>query len=369
MTETTRIPVFVPGAGYEVLVGEGLRARVGDAVRTVTPASRVALVTDDHVSALFGQAVRDSLAEAGFDVVEIAVPAGEQSKSWTVAGEVLEKLAAARIDRTDVLVALGGGVIGDLAGFCAATYLRGIDFVQVPTTLLAQVDSSVGGKTGVDLVAGKNLAGAFKQPKLVLADTATLATLSDTEWRSGLAEVAKVAMLSGPGLLGWMEEHASALVSRETEAVHEAVAAAIGHKADVVVADEHETGLRESLNYGHTLGHAIERVSGYGAVPHGIAVAEGMRFAARIAARVLDAPSQTAMRQDALLDSLDIARAVYPQDSGALLRAMHSDKKARGGVVRFALVPEPGVYLAMPVADEVIAEELDAWLGPVTGRG
>jgi shikimate kinase / 3-dehydroquinate synthase len=258
--------------------------------------ARCALVTDDNVYGMFGATVSTSLRDAGIEAVEIVVPHGEPSKRWDRAGEVLEQMAAARLERTDLVVALGGGVIGDLAGFCAAVYLRGVDYVQLPTTLLSQVDSSVGGKTGVDLRAGKNLAGAFKQPLLVLADTSALGTLPDEEWRSGLAEVAKAAMLTGPDQVEWMIAQRGRTRASGTGSGREAVLAAVRHKIGVVSADEHETGLRESLNYGHTLGHAIERVAGYGVVPHGVAVAEGMRFAARLAVRVLGASAGGGVR-------------------------------------------------------------------------
>jgi 3-dehydroquinate synthase len=369
VSTVTRIPVCTGSAAYEVVVGSGLLGTSGERVAGVSDARRCALVTDANVSALFGDGVSDSLRDAGFEVIGITVPAGERSKSWESAGEVLERLAQAGLDRTDLVVALGGGVVGDLTGFCAATYLRGVDYVQLPTTLLAQVDSSVGGKTGVDLTAGKNLAGSFKQPLLVLADIDALASLPALEWQSGLAEVAKTAMLSGPGQVEWLTLNAGALSARQPDAVREAVINAIGHKVDVVSADECEAGLRESLNYGHTLGHAIERVAGYGVVAHGVAVAEGMRFAAWLASRLLDAPDATGEVQGAMLDALGIGRPAYPGDIDGLMAAMHSDKKARSGTVRFALVPEPGAYVARPVADDLLERELRAWIDTPDERG
>ncbi|MDF1542583.1 MAG: 3-dehydroquinate synthase [Anaerosomatales bacterium] len=369
MTAPSRIDVRAAAASYSVLVGDGLLPAAGEYVARVTDARRCALVTDATVDALYGDTVAGSLSETGFDVVRIVVPPGEASKSWPSAGAVLEELAGAGVGRSDLIVALGGGVVGDLAGFCAAVYLRGIDYVQLPTTLLAQVDSSVGGKTGVDLAAGKNLAGSFKQPLLVLADTDVLTSLVPLEWQSGLAEVAKTAMLAGPGRVEWMTRHAGALLDREAGVVREAVIAAIEHKASVVSADELEADLRESLNYGHTLGHAIERVAGYGTIAHGVAVAEGMRFAARLAANLLDAPAQTGEIQEAMLTALGIARPAYAGDVEALVAAMHSDKKARGGTVRFALVPDPGRYVALPVGDDVLEREVREWTDTVDERG
>ena len=251
--------------GLRGVIGPELLEDVGELVRLVAPGARkVAIITDNNVGDLFGLTVERKLIEAGFDVHPLSVAAGEASKSWAVAGEVLEALAELRLDRDDLVLALGGGVIGDLAGFVAATYLRGISFVQVPTTLLAQVDSSVGGKTGVDLRAGKNLAGAFKQPLLVIADTSTLSLLPEPEWASGLAEIAKSAVVDGEEFLGWLEENAAALVARDEAAVNEAVKRSVGFKSRVVTADETEAGPRECLNYGHTFGHALEKVSGYG---------------------------------------------------------------------------------------------------------
>jgi len=369
VSSEARLSVVTSSASYEVVIADGLLGQAGERVRQVSNAARCALVTDDNVYSRFAAAVSPSLRAAGIEAVEIVVPQGEPSKSWERAGEVLEQMAAARLERSDLVVALGGGVIGDLAGFCAAVYLRGVGYVQLPTTLLAQVDSSVGGKTGVDLRAGKNLAGAFKQPLLVLADTSSLGMLPDEEWISGLAEVAKAAMLTGPAQVEWMIRSAGALAHREPEAVREAVLAAVRHKIGVVSADEHETGLRESLNYGHTLGHAIERVAGYGVVPHGVAVAEGMRFAARLAGRVLGASAEVASMQDDLLDGLGITRPSYPADAGALVDAMHADKKARGGTVRFALVPEPGRYVTVAVDDDVLLAEVRAWVEQSDERG
>lgn len=369
MSARTHVPVHTENGVYEVVIGPGVLGETGQRVREVSASARCALVTDEHVGALYADGVAESLGSAGFEVSQIVVRPGERSKEWGAAGRVLEELAISGLDRTGLVVALGGGVVGDLAGFCAAVFLRGVEYVQLPTTLLAQVDSSVGGKTGVDLAAGKNLAGAFKQPLLVLADTDALLTLSDDEWSSGLGEVAKTAMLAGADAVADLETHAEPLLAREPVAVRLAVEAAVRHKAAVVAADERESGLRESLNYGHTLGHAIERVAGYGVVPHGAAVAEGMRFAARLARRVAAAPEWVAGRQEALLDALGIGRPDYPRDVAALVEAMHADKKARGGQVRFALLAEPGEFVAVAVRDEVIADELARFFDESDERG
>jgi 3-dehydroquinate synthase len=356
------VSVSATSATYDVVIGPGILDEVGRRVRLVAPEARnVAIVTDDNVAELFGPVVERGLAEAGFVVHRYSVVAGEESKSWAVAGEVLEALASMHLDRRDLVVALGGGVVGDLAGFAAATYLRGVGFVQIPTTLLAQVDSSVGGKTGVDLRAGKNLAGAFKQPLLVTADTSVLRPLPDREWASGLAEIAKSAVVDGEEFLGWLELNAGALMAREEGVVMEAVRLSAEFKSGVVSADETEAGPRECLNYGHTFGHALEKVSGYGFLPHGLAVAEGMRFAARLSAAMGGGSLEFARRQDRLLDALGLSAIEISPDSGDLLEAMHSDKKARGGSVRFVLVDAAGTWRCEPVADAMIGEHVAAW--------
>jgi len=348
-------------APYDVVIGPGALSEIGKRVSAITRAKKIALVSDTNVADLFGARVGASLVTAGFDVFPLSVAPGEPSKSWQVAGELLEALAHLKLDRQDLIVALGGGVIGDLAGFVAATYLRGIDFVGVPTTLLAQVDSSVGGKTGVDLSAGKNLAGAFKQPRLVVADTGTLVSLSEAEWASGMAEVAKSAVIDGEEFLGWLEINAGGLRRRVDCVTADTVEQCVRFKSGVVRTDEREEGVRECLNYGHTLGHAIEKVAGYGVVPHGMAVAEGMRFASRLSVEVGHATLEFVRRQDELLDAcgLPALDAEFPVD--ALLDGMRADKKARRGVVRFVLVDSPGTWRCEPVEFELVREHLVAW--------
>jgi len=364
----TTIRVDVPGAAYDVLVGDGVIARVGELVRARSGAARAMIVTDSVVEGLHGMPVSVALSQAEFSTDSLTVPAGETSKSWSLAGELLEGFARRGIDRGDLCVALGGGVVGDLAGFVAAVYLRGIDYVQVPTTLLAMVDSSVGGKTAVDLAAGKNLAGAFKQPLLVVADTAVLASLSDDQWQSGLAEVAKSAVLDGEEFLAWMEANASALVRRDPDAVAEAVIRCVRFKAGVVARDEREEGPRECLNYGHTLGHALETVLGYGTITHGAAVAEGMRFAVRLSVELAGADTSFVRRQDRLLDSLGLTALSLRAEPSALMAAMRGDKKSRGGVARMVLVSGPGEWLCERVVDETASAHLDAWASTKKGE-
>lgn len=356
-----RVPVAVPGANYDVVIGGGVLDDLGATVSEATKAANIALVTDTKVAPLYGIKVTTQLARAGFNVTDLTVPSGESSKSWPMAGQLLEELAAKRLGRGDVVVALGGGVIGDLAGFAAAVYMRGIDFIQVPTTLLAMVDSSVGGKTAVDLAAGKNLVGAFKQPLVVLADTDVLQTLPDGEWQSGMAEVVKSGILDGEEFTGWLEDNAEALSTREPGSVAEAVRRCVAFKAGVVARDEREEGPRESLNYGHTLGHAIEKVAGYGVITHGAAVAEGMRFAARVSMDVAGASAEFVRRQDQLLDRSGLGPLSEWFDPADILQAMRSDKKSRDGRVRMVLTDAPGSWRCDAVADEVVLAHLEAW--------
>lgn len=367
MTEPITVRVPVAGAAYDVVIGPGLMAAVGEQVHAVSSARKVAIVTDENVAGLYGIEVSRRLIAAGFDARPLTVPAGEQSKSWEHAGAVLEALAELRLDRSDLVVALGGGVVGDLAGFAAATYLRGIEFVQVPTTLLAQVDSSVGGKTGVDLKAGKNLAGAFKQPLLVIADTYALSSLPEEEWGSGLAEIAKSAVVDGEDFMGWLEDNAKGLSERVESAVIEAVRRSVEFKSRVVSADEKEAGLRVCLNYGHTFGHALEKVAGFGRYTHGVAVAEGMRFAARLAVDVVSADPGLVRRQDALLDLLGLRAISEGFEPSELIDAMHSDKKSQAGEVRFVLPTEVGMWECRAVDETMIREHVTAWAASKRG--
>ncbi len=357
-----RVGVDTSTATYDVLIGEGLLTGAASLVVEALDASTIVIVSDERVADLYAATLREDVRALGVETHVVTVPPGEQSKSWHVAGDVLERLVATGLDRAGGIVALGGGVVGDLAGFCAATYMRGVPFVQIPTTLLAQVDSSVGGKTAVDLPAGKNLVGAFIQPRLVIADTSVLTSLPDSEWRSGLAEVVKSGILDSEELLTWMELNARGLAARDAECVTEAVRACVAFKARIVASDEHEHGARESLNYGHTLGHALETVAGYGVYSHGAAVAEGIRFAAQLAERVLGAPREFSLRQVRLLDAVGLGVLAYHAEARQLRDVMNSDKKARSGRPRFVLVPQAGTYSVCDVDDEILAEELDAWV-------
>jgi 3-dehydroquinate synthase len=334
----------------------------GRLAKAAPDAKQVLVLSDSNVSPLYGAQVRHDIKARGYRTVDITVPAGETSKSIACISEVWRAMAASKLDRDCVVVALGGGVVGDLAGFAAATYMRGVTLVQAPTTLLAMVDSSVGGKTGIDLDEGKNLVGAFKQPAYVCADTDVLSTLPEREWACGCAEIAKSALIDSDDFFFWLTEHAHDLVDRDRETVQEAIARCVVFKADVVAADvEERADVRACLNYGHTLGHAIEKLAGYGTYSHGAAVAEGMRFAIRLGAALEGTSLDLVHEQDELLDALGLPALDFSADADALLEAMKGDKKVRGGALRFVVPRDVGSWIVREVDDETVREHLSAW--------
>ncbi|MDO8964721.1 MAG: 3-dehydroquinate synthase [Coriobacteriia bacterium] len=361
------VHVAVPGGAYEVRVGPGELDRLGDSARAVFDRSSCALVTDSRVAPLYADRAELSLRSVGLDVIRLTVPAGERTKDWARAGRLLESMSDAGLGRDAFVVALGGGVVGDLAGFCASVYLRGLPVIQVPTTLLAQVDSAIGGKTGVDLPRGKNLVGSFWQPALVVSDTDLLSTLPEVEWRSGLAEVAKSAFLASDEAVRGLEADATDLLAREATAVARAVAMSAGLKAEVVSGDERESADRECLNLGHTLAHALERELGYGTITHGAAVAEGLRFAAAVSERVAGVTPGWGRRQGDLLDSLGLESAGAACGLADLLGAMGSDKKVRAGRIRFVLSTGPGAWCVEPVDGDVLSDLLEVYCQESTG--
>ena len=353
----TKVIVQLPGErDYAVRIGGGVIASLGQNLREVEGLSRARdalVITDANVAPLYLAQAKASLSQAGFKAADIVVPAGEDSKSIEVAAEIWQAMAELAFGRDSLVVALGGGVVGDLAGFVASTYMRGVRVVQVPTTLLAMVDSSVGGKTAVNLAQGKNLVGTFYQPSFVCADTDTLATLPEREWRCGCAEVAKSAVIDSDEFFFWLSDHAAELAGRDGEVAAEAVKRCVVFKAGVVARDKTESaGVRECLNYGHTLGHAIESVAGYGVFSHGAAVAEGMRFAAEIAHDRGEASADFVAAQGALLDELGLSAFAWRAPAADLLSAMKRDKKARGGEVRFVLASDVGSWRIVPLADD-----------------
>lgn len=363
----TKVVVNIPGeAAYDVRIGAGVLANLGTHMRlneNLAQAERALVVSDSNVAPLYYDACKAALVGAGFKVSKIVVPAGEETKNLEVAGELWEAMASLSLGRDCVVVALGGGVVGDLAGFVASTYMRGVKVVQVPTTLLSMVDSSVGGKTGVNLQAGKNLVGTFLQPQYVCADTSVLATLNEREWACGCAEIAKSSVIDSDDFFFWMVEHADELAARSEEVVAEAIARSVVFKANVVAQDKTEScGVRECLNYGHTLGHAVEATAGFGVYSHGAAVAEGMRFAARLAAELLGTSPDFVESQDALLDALNLPALDWVAEPTEVLDAMKRDKKARHGQVRFVLPRDVASWEVVEVDDSVLLEHIRAWI-------
>ncbi|HEY7659632.1 MAG TPA: 3-dehydroquinate synthase [Actinomycetota bacterium] len=359
--------VLVPERAYEVVVGSGLLGRAGELLPELLGAERAFVVADPSVAATYLPPLADGLSSRGLAVVHLSVPPGEEAKSLQVMAALQRQLATQEAHRDDVVAALGGGSVGDVAGFVAATYMRGVAFVQVPTTLLAQVDASIGGKTAVNLPEGKNLVGAFHQPRAVLADVDALATLPEREYRSGLGEVAKVALALDPDLLGELEQDPSPVLARDPAALEALVTRCVRVKADIVGSDERDTGRRLILNYGHTLGHALERAEAYGGRSHGEAVATGMVFAARLSEELgIGVPGLVA-RHLRLLASLGLEATGPLPPADEVLAALRLDKKYRAGI-RFVLLEDVGRPIVHEgVAEPVLARLLERWSG-VTAR-
>lgn len=344
--------VHLKGCAYDILVGSDLLARIGQWVRPLGLGRRLGLVTHPVLAETHGYApvVAAALREAGHEVCVATVPTGEESKSLDRAAQLARELVRAGLDRGSAILALGGGVIGDLAGFVAATLFRGIAFLNLPTTLLAQVDSSVGGKTGVNLPEGKNLVGTFYQPRLVVADVLALRTLPAREFRSGLAEVVKHAMIADAALFRLLEEDADRILARDPSTLEAIVGRNCAIKATVVEADEREVGMRAVLNFGHTVGHAVEAASGYGAVTHGEGVAYGMLVATTLSVRRGLCPPADADRLERLLCRFGLLPAA-PVSPEVIEKYVLRDKKMRNGVLQFVLTPGVGSVTVAPLSD------------------
>jgi len=362
-----RIRVQATGSAYDVRVGTNLLPTVGREAKAASRSPTAFVVTDAHVAAHYLEPVAASLEAEGLRVAAEAVPPGEASKTLETAGRLYDRMLAAGMDRASVVVALGGGVVTDLAGFVAATYMRGVAWVAVATSLLGQVDASVGGKTAVDHPACKNLIGAFHQPRAVLADVGTLATLPDEDFRTGLAEVVKHAMIRDARLMDRLEAEAEAVLGRDPAVLVEVVAHNVRIKAEVVTADARESGLRRILNYGHTVGHALESLAlettgrlGDGPATHGRAVALGMVAEAHIAARRGWLSAEAAERQRRLLARFGLPVALAePLDVDRCVAMMRHDKKAEAGRLRFVL---PEAVGRVRQTDDVSEEEIRAAL-------
>lgn len=363
--ETRTVRVAVSGGAYAVRVGEGVLPLVGVELSHLG-VLRAALLTHPRLWRLYGQSLASALRGWGVEAVPVLVPPGERSKSLVTASRVYSELAAARLDRTCAVVALGGGVVGDLGGFVAGTYMRGVRFVQLPTTLLAQVDASVGGKAAVNVPARaargavRNLVGVFWQPQAVVADVATLRTLPSRELRAGLAECVKHGAIRDAALLDWTDRHLAALVRRQPDLLVELVARNVAVKAEVVAQDERETsGVREVLNFGHTVGHALEAATGYRMYLHGEAVAVGMVVEAEIGRRVGVTDPHAAEAVRSVLARAGLPTRLPEVSAVELVSFMGLDKKARAGRLRFSLLEGLGrARTGVEVPEEVVAAVL-----------
>jgi|ERR1700722_11271052 len=344
MNHMRTVHVSLGSRSYPIFIGGKILSDVGAHCAELELGRRCAIISDKNVAPLYAAKAAASLRKAGFDPLLLTLPAGEGSKNLKMFQSCCDRLARHRLERKSFIVALGGGVVGDLAGFVAAAYLRGIDFVQAPTTLLAQVDSSVGGKVGVNLAAGKNLVGAFHQPRLVLCDLATLRTLPLREFRAGLAEVIKYGIICDEELFERLERDLPLLLRRNGEVLAEVVARCCEIKADVVRQDETETGLRAILNFGHTIGHAIEAIAGYGKYLHGEAISIGQVAAAKLSVRATGLLAAEAARIEKLFAraGLPVAIKLSARRVNALIDAMRLDKKVSNGQIQFVLARQIG---------------------------
>lgn len=358
-----RVEIALGDRSYGIDIGAGL---LGDA-RTYGALPRAAcalVVTNETVAPLYAEALRAALSAHYAEVVLAVLPDGEEHKDWPTLNRIFDTLLSHGCDRKTVLFALGGGVVGDMTGFAAASYMRGVPFVQVPTTLLAQVDSSVGGKTAINHPLGKNMIGAFYQPQLVVCDLATLATLPARELSAGLAEVIKYGPIADMELLAWLEDHIEALRAGDHAALAHAVRRSCEIKAWVVGQDEREAGLRAILNFGHTFGHAIEAGMGYGVWLHGEGVGAGMVMAAELSRRLglVDGAFTARLRRLVERAGLPVRGAVLdPADNaGRYLELMRLDKKSEGGEIRFVVIDGPGRAAVRPAPDALVREVIDA---------
>jgi 3-dehydroquinate synthase len=361
MPNAAKIDISLPHRSYTVHIEAGALEALGGRVREGAPAGRCALIVDQAVLPLYADAARRSLEAAAYEVIVLPVPSGEATKSLADAARLYGALVAHRMERGAPVIALGGGVTGDLAGFVAATFLRGVPFVQVPTTLLAMVDASVGGKVGVNLPEGKNLVGAFHQPVAVIVDPDVLGTLPQRELRAGLAECIKHGAIRDVEILSLIERDPAAVLGLAPEVLHELLRRNIAVKAAVVMADERESGVRAHLNFGHTFAHAIETLRGYGTLLHGEAVGLGMLAAATLAERAGLCGSDVRARLERAVQAVKLpARTVLPSNA-ELLAAMRVDKKVAGARLRLVLVEQLGsARLYDAASDEAIAVAWDS---------
>lgn len=354
-----KIRVDLGANSYDITICRGLLSHVGEEVRALTDCRRVHLLTDENVASLYAETVAQSLHQAGFTVSLQVLPAGESTKQLPYLAQIWSAMSAAGITRKDMLVTLGGGVVGDIGGFAAATFLRGISFVQVPTSLLAQVDSSVGGKVAIDLPEGKNLAGAFYQPKAVLIDPDVLDSLSDPLFEDGMGEVIKYGCIRSKTLFDALNSAGGREGLRD--AMEEIIAECVDIKRQVVENDERDTGERMILNFGHTLGHAIEVAQAYSGYSHGAAVAAGMHLITRIAEDKGLSPAGTADAIAEILEMYHLPLSADPALAETMLRAVTKDKKNLGAALNIILLDEIGRCRIHPTTAEFFTE-VSQWL-------
>jgi len=354
-----RLNIDLADRSYEILIGRGLLPKAEEWARTIANPSQVVIITHPSINRLYGEQLFSGFSQANLPTHLIEVPEGERSKSLEQAEKIYDKLLKWKCDRQTVLVALGGGVIGDLTGFIAATYVRGVPFIQVPTTLLAQVDSSVGGKTAVNHPLGKNMIGVFYQPKLVVADLETLKTLPEKEYKAGIAEIIKHGVIEDAGLFDFLESQCQNILSHDTSALTHIIATSCAIKARVVEKDERESHYRMVLNFGHTIGHAIESLTGYSTFVHGEAVAIGMVYAAKLSQLMGRCSEDVTHRITRLIENFGLPIKLPDLKAEDMIQSMYLDKKTAHKKIRFILVKDIGsIEIVDHVAEPLIKEAL-----------
>lgn len=356
-----KIRVELKERSYDIVIGGNILDGIGGALATFEKSSKIAIVSNSTVYSLYGERVSDSIRNSGYNPQAVIIPDGEEYKNFATLQSIFDELLKNKLDRSSFLIALGGGVVGDITGFAAATYMRGISYIQIPTTLLAQVDSSVGGKTGIDHPLGKNMIGAFWQPRLVWIDSETLRTLPRRELLAGLAEVIKYGVIYDAGLFDFLESHREKILNLDQDALAYMIKRSCEIKAEIVAEDERESGVRAILNYGHTIGHAIETVTGYTHLLHGEAVAMGMALEAKLSGMLHLIDKKEVQRVRTLIESFGL-----PVEKPANLKvhsiliSMQLDKKAVAGELRFILPQEIGqVKILKGVTDDTLRAVLD----------
>lgn len=359
-----RIPVSLGASSYDIVIGHGILRNLGEALRELDPGPKQMIVTSRTVWALYGKIVRDSLEASEFKVSVTLIDDDERAKSFQTLAAIFDELLENEFERSSGIVALGGGVVGDVAGFAAATYMRGIRFVQVPTTLLAQVDSSIGGKTGINHPNAKNLIGAFHQPKLVWTDVSTLSTVPDRELRSGLAEIIKYSIIADPKLLQPLPENSRSLSSLSRDTLIEIISRCCSIKAGIIEEDEKEQGVRSILNYGHTIGHALESLTEYGYYTHGEAIAIGMTAAARISLAIDATDNEMIQSQESVIKSAGLPTTItQPTPPAEIVYNLNKDKKRHDERVRWVLPRRVGeVFLTEDVPSDVVLSVLNGMM-------